>query len=168
MLRLEVANGTEKVSLEFEHSLLSLSKWEAKTKKPFLATPSKSPLELVDYFVEMLVTPDVDPSLVYIMKPEQFEELFKYMNDSQSASVAPTDPDGKKHVGVLTSETLYMQMTVLKIPFEAQTWHLNRLMMLLAKVAEAKAPPKKRSGREMISDWHAMNKRNKERFNSNG
>lgn len=168
MLELKVWDRSNEITLTFEHSLLSVSKWEAFYKKPFLRSPPKSSEEMVDYYRYMLTSPELDPDLVYRLAPAQLEQLEKYMNDSQTASVAPSDPDAPKTRSQVTSETIYYQMVALEIPFEAQTWHLNRLMMLIAITANGKQPPKKESKASFLSRWQEANKANRERFKSDG
>jgi hypothetical protein len=48
------------VRIDFEHSLVSVSKWESKHQKPFLSSGVKSSEEIFDYLKAMVLTPDVD------------------------------------------------------------------------------------------------------------
>lgn len=177
MLKLTVhTRHTGDVQLGFEHSLLSLSKWEEETGKCFLSTATKSHSELQRYFEIMLevTSPDVDPDLVIALKPEQQDELVNYMNASPGATASPprTKESAKKSGEALTAEIIYAQMTLLRVPWEAQTWHVNRLLVTLAWIAYKQTPEKdridKRSMREKLTDWAQINAANRERFNSNG
>ena len=169
MLKQKVFDRGTEIVLTFEHSLLSLSKWEARTHQPYLTRGPKSSGDMIDYYRDMLTSPEHDPDLVYRLSPDQMDEITRYINDSQTASTVDQDDTGKKPRETVTSETLYMQMVVLEIPFEAETWHLNRLMMLIAKVSNAKAPDKKEKDKgKMLTAWDAMNRRNRERYNSKG
>lgn len=168
MLELKVYDMGKEVVLSFEHSLLSLSKWEAKNKKPFLTRGQLPSSDLLDYFQDMLLSPE-DVTMVYRLSPSQMEELTRYINDPMSASVAPSDPDVKKNSNdVMTSEVIYYQMVALKIPFVAETWHINRLMMLIAITAHRQQPAKKESKASALTRWQEINKKNRERFNSKG
>lgn len=170
MLELTVFDRGKEVVLSFEHSLLSLSKWEARSHKPFLTSGPKSGPDLIDYYRDMLTSPEYDPDLVYRLFPEQLEQLGKYLSNPMTASVAPPpEPGTPRHTGeVLTSEVIYYQMVALRIPFEAQTWHINRLMMLIAIVSSRQTPPKKKSRGALLSTWDKINRQNREYFKSEG
>lgn len=169
MLELKVIDGEHEVVLEFEHSLLSLSKWESKHKKPFLASTAKKHEEMIDYFGDMLVTPGVSPTLVYRLPPEQLDALTDYINESRTASSVPKDNDSKGVVEIVTSELIYYWLVALEIPFHpVETWHLTRTMMLIQITNFKKQPPKKRNPRELLNDWASLNQRNKERFGTTG
>lgn len=170
MLELQVYDRGEEVVLEFEHSLLSLSKWEAIFKRPFLTSGPKSGPDMIDYYRCMLTSPKHDPDLVYRLSPEQLEKLERYINDPMTAAIAPPiDPDVPRHSGeIVTSDVIYYQMVALRIPFEAERWHLNRLQMLIAITAHRQKPPKKENRGALMSTWDKINKKNREYFNSEG
>ena len=46
-------------TLKLEHSLVSISKWESKWKKPFLTMEEKTPAEFIDYIRCMTINQDV-------------------------------------------------------------------------------------------------------------
>jgi hypothetical protein len=167
VLELKVHDGSREVVLQFEHSLLSLSKWEAKHKKPFLASTQKRPSEMIDYFECMLLPPG-DPAMVYILSPDQLDELSNYISDSQTASSVPSEQSSGQRE-TITSELIYYWMVALKIPFQpTETWHLNRLMMLVQITYVKSTPPKKKSKSELMADFIRRNEANKKRFNTKG
>lgn len=177
MLKLNVnTRRTGDVRLDFEHSLLSLSKWEEETGKCFLDAATKSNAEWIRYFSIMLelTSPELDPDLVLALSPAQQDELIKYINSTPGATSSPprTKESSKKQREAFTAEIIYAQMTMLRIPWEAQTWHVNRLLVTIAWIAFKQTPEKdqvdKRSVREKLTDWAAMNAENRKRFNSNG
>lgn len=169
MLELKVYDGDTDVVLQFEHSLLALSKWEAKTKIAFLASREKTPKQMLDYFRCMLMTPVKDPNVIYRLSPDQLEELTNYINDTQSATTIAPDESAKKSGQINTSEVIYGWLVGCKIPFHpAETWHLNRLMNLVQIVQANNQPPKKVNKAQALADWAKLNAANRERFKSKG
>lgn len=171
MLELTAGYSGSKTVLKFEHSLLSLSKWEAKYMKAFLGRDQKTHDEMLEYYRMMLLSPEDQQDLVYTLSPDQFDQITKYINTMPTPTQAPPpDPDAPKFTGeVITGDIIYMRMTLLRIPWQpAETWHLNRLMLMTALVADAQKPPKKESKHGLLQKWSDMNERNKQFFKSNG
>lgn len=162
MLELKVPDGKKLRTLRFEHSLLSVSKWEEKYLVAFQGRVSKSPEQMVDYFGDMLLTTKFGHEIIYRLSPSQQEQLTKYINESRTASSVPQE----KSTGVAetrTSELMYYWMAELGIPFQpTETWHLSRCLMLIQLTAWKKAPPKRRKPHEVMSDWRKDNERNKQ------
>lgn len=167
MLELKVHDGDRVVVLRFEHSLLSLSKWESKHKVAFLTTQAKTATEMIEYFQDMLLSPEDDPNLVLGLSPEQLDQLAIYMNESQTASSVPAVPL-KKSGETITSELIYYWLVGMQIPFEVQTWHLSRLMMLVEITNYKNQPEKKRKPGEVVSDMIHLNNERRKKFNTNG
>ena len=170
MLELKVHDGDREVVLQFEHSLLSLSKWEAKNKKAFLSTPTKPHDELIDYFQYMLVNQDAGPENVFRLSPGQMDELSNYINDSQTASSVPQEDNARKSGEIVTSELIYAWLALLKIPFQpTETWHINRIMMLVS-ITNYKLKPeeKKKSRGDFMKKWREQQARLKEQFGTSG
>ena len=168
MLELTVHDGVKNVVLRFEHSLLSLSKWEARTKRAFLGRGQKTHQEMIDYYQDMLIDREVDRNLVYRLPPEDLDALSNYINDSQTASSVNQD-DGKPQNEVLTSELIYAWLVLSEIDFHpTETWHVNRIMMLIQIVNVKKQPPKKRPTIDVMSDWVRRNEEQKKMLGITG
>lgn len=173
MLSLTVSTRlTGEVQLEFEHSLLSLSKWEVKTGKAFLSSAQKSPDEMLTYWQLMLTSPEQDPDLVLALNAEQQKEITAYINSVPGATPAPPKIGGKGSTETPTAEIIYANMTLLRIPWEAQYWHVNRLLNTIAWIAYKQTPEDKKKERksmkDRLTDWNAVNEANRKFFKSNG
>ena len=170
MLELTVHHFDQDVVLRFEHSLLSLSKWESKYKKAFMTKVQKSNSELLDYFQMMLLSPEDDPDLVLLLSTEQMDELVEYMNTPQTASSVPEDGQRKIDDETVTSELMYFWLTALRIPFQpTETWHLSRLTMLVQITGYKQQPEKKkRFTRRTAQSWVQENERRKKMLGTSG
>lgn len=149
----------DEMDLEMEHSLVSVSKWEAKYKKPFLANIEKTEQEMFDYIAMMVVKPEgITTHDIVGLTPENVTQIKNYIDDSQTATTVPKDQQGKSIREVITSELIYCWMCQQQIPWEAQYWHLSRLLMLINVVSIKNQPPKKQSTHETMKQHAALNK----------
>ena len=160
-------NYTKERTLQLEHSLVSLSKWESKWCKPFLSQKDKTYEETIDYIRCMTVTPNVDPDIYYCLTTENFEQINDYISSPMTATFF-SNTSSRVNREIITSEVIYYWMIALNIPFECKKWHLNRLLTLI-RVCEIKnTPPKKRSSQEIMSQNAALNAARRAELNSKG
>lgn len=155
-------------TIKLEHSLVSVSKWESKWKKPFLDQKKKTREETIDYIRCMTITQNVSP-LVYIgLSSKNIEEIAAYIEDSQTATWFndTNKPRGQREV--LTSELIYYWMVAFNIPMECQKWHLSRLLTLIKICNIKNQKPKKMGKRTVMSDNRALNAARRARLNSKG
>ena len=168
MLELTVVEAEGPTVLQFEHSLLSLSKWESIHKRPFLTRTNQDAMGLLEYYECMLVTPEVNTGIVYGLMPEQFDALANYISESQTATTVPSDESARNNE-IITSELIYWWMASLQIPFQpCESWHLSRLMKLIEVGAFKSQPEDKRKKVDLRAKWREMSERNRARFNSEG
>lgn len=156
--------------LVLEHSLISLSKWESKWKKPFLDKKQKTIEESIDYVRCMLLNAkDVNPTALTLLSDDIFSQINDYIEDSMTATWFNDKNQKKGGSGqVVTSELIYYWMVAFRIPFTCEKWHLNRLLTLI-KVCEQKNAPKKRMKRKDIYARNAaLNAARKSKYGSNG
>ena len=158
----------KRVQLCLEHSLVSLSKWESKWKKPFLVKDTKTIEETIDYIRCMTITQNVPDDVYYRIDSDNIKKIQEYIDDPMSATWF-TDIDKKgRSKEVITSELIYFWMISYNIPFECQKWHLNRLLTLI-KVCDIKNnPPKKMSKSEMLERQRLLNAQRKASLNTKG
>lgn len=155
-------------TLQLEHSLISLSKWESKWCKPFLTNNGKTEEELLDYIKFMTLTQNVDPDIYSYLSAENIAQIEKYINAPMTATTFSEDKNSKPNREVVTAELLYYWMIALQIPFECQKWHLNRLLTLIRVCNIKNQPPKKMSKRDTTSRYAAMNAARRQRMNTRG
>ena len=155
-------------TLQLEHSLVSLSKWESKWCKAFLSKQEKTFEETLDYIKCMTITQNVDPNVYMFLTNENILQVNKYIEDPMTATTFRKDNTGKSNQEVITAELIYYWMIALTIPFECQKWHLNRLLTLIQVCNIKNTPPKKMGRRELMSRNAAINAANRKRFNSKG
>ena len=154
-------------TIEMEHSLVSLSKWESKYCKPFISKEDKTGEETLDYIKFMTLTPDVDPSVYDHLSERNIKAINDYIDAPMTATTVPNTNTGGGRETV-TAELVYYWMIALTIPPQYESWHLNKLLTLI-KVCNFKSqPPKKLSTQEAISRNKAINEANKKKFNTKG
>jgi hypothetical protein len=166
-LKEEFVSAEEK-TLELEHSLVSLSKWESKWRKSFLSSDNKTEEEVMDYIRMMTLTENVDPDVYTHLTPENFASINEYINAPMTATTFSDDKNGKKNRDIITAELIYYWMIALEIPFECQYWHLNRLLTLVRVCNIKNAPPKKMSKRDIASRNAKLNAARRQQYNSKG
>ena len=154
--------------LTLEHSLVSISEWEAKWCKPFLSKADKTDEEIVDYAKCMTLTPNVDPDIYNYLTTKHITQIYDYINAPMTATTFNNNRNEKTSREIITSELIYYWMIALNIPTDYRTWHLNRLLTLIRVCNIKNAPPKKMSQREIMSRNAALNEARRKQFNSMG
>ena len=159
---------TKEQTIQLEHSLVSLSKWESKWCKPFLFTPNKTDEEVMDYIRCMTITQNVDPNTYNCLTDEHIRAIDEYIRAPMTATTFKEDKSAKRNQEIVTAEIIYYWMSALQIPFECRKWHLNRLLTQIRVHSIKNAPPSKMSKRETISQYAAMNAARKKQLNTKG
>ena len=149
---------------KFEHSLYSMSLWEAKYKKAFLELKKYTNDELTDYIAFMCQT-RLDPLLI---TTEVTRQVLEYIADSRTATRIQNGNTRQAKTTVLTSEVIYSMMVAYNVPFETQHWHLNRLMTLLQVISIRQSPQKKKSTQEVYEENHKLNELRKQQLKTKG
>lgn len=159
---------TKEQTLQLEHSLVSLSKWESRWQKPFLSQKQLSPEETLDYIRCMTLTQNVDPDIYNYLTDQNINDVTAYIRSPMTATTFSdkSSKTGKKEI--VTSELIYYWMVALQIPFECQKWHLNRLLTLIRICNIKNQPPKKRSTSDILRSNAALNAARRKQLNSKG
>lgn len=159
-----VVGGTE---LQLEHSLVSLSKWEATFEKPFLSKDAKSPEEVLAYVRCMAIDPKTPEEIFLQLDKTSYEEINAYIDAKMSATWF-SDKGAPPTREVVTSELIYYWLTVFNIPWEAQHWHLNRLFTLIRVCNIKSAKPTKMGRGEIARRNRELNAQRKAQLGTTG
>lgn len=163
---------TKECSLKLEHSLIALSKWEAKWKKPFLSSKvPKTHEESVDYIRCMTITQNVDPLVYYAIDKETMDRITEYIDDSMTATWFSDSENAKSKINreTVTSEIIYYWMSAFQLPFEeCQKWHLNRLITLIQVCSIKNQPEKKMTQQEIMQRNAALNAQRRAKLKTKG
>lgn len=159
------------LTLKLEHSLVSLSKWEAEHEKPFLSNETKTSEEILDYIRLMDLGEETPPEVFHKLTNEQFLEINDYINARRTATWFNKKGKGKQNRQTVTSELIYYWITSYDIPWEVETWHLNRLFTLIEVFNEersTKEKPKRNSTESMAAERRALNEARKKQMGTSG
>lgn len=158
-------------TIQLEHSLLSISKWESKWQKAFLSRVAKTPEETLDYIRCMTITTNVDPNLYYCLTTENVKTVQEYIDSPMSALRFRGENGKNKGRGGTpkpkTSEQIYAAMVMQNIPFECQKWHLNRLLNLIHE-CELMESGSKMSRKESAKMMRQMNAARRAKYHTRG
>lgn len=172
MLKLHVGMNGESELIKLEHSLFSLSKWEAEKERPFFphepdATISQE--DMVDYFTYMILDRDDEEQVVRNMTADDFMKITEYINSSRTATtvreIQNRKPGPKENV---SSELMYYWMISFSIPFECDKWHLNRLITLIRVCSVKNAKPEKKTAKQRAQEMRDLNEERKRKFGTSG
>ena len=163
----EFVTSKEKI-LQLEHSLVSISKWESKWKKPFLSEEPKTSDEFIDYIKCMTITQNIDDIIYNFLTVNNIKEVDEYIGDKMTATTFGDDKNKEKNKEINTSELLYYYMIALDIPFECQKWHLNRLITLIQICSIKNKPTKGINKQDLIQRNKSLNAARRAKYNSRG
>lgn len=160
---------TKDTTLQLEHSLVSIHKWEQKWNKPFLGKDPKTAEQCADYIRCMTLTQNVDPAVYNGITPELYDKINQYIEAPMTATWF-SEKNGMRPSSreTITSEVIYYWMIALNIPWECRKWHLNTLLTLIRVCNAKNAPKKSRNRREMADQRTALNKARRAQLNSKG
>lgn len=153
--------------LQLEHSLVSISKWEAKWHKPFLDGKDKTPEQIIDYVRCMTITQNVNLEVYTRLTEGNLKDINDYIENSMTATTF-SDINQTPNREIITSEIIYYWMVAFNIPFECQKWHLNRLLTLIRVCNIKNNPSKKMSRQEIMNRNRALNAARKKQLNTKG
>lgn len=159
---------TKEQTLQLEHSLVSLSKWESRWCKPFLSKDEKTTEQVLDYVRCMTITQNVNPDVYFRLSDDNIQQINAYIDAPMTATTFREDKTGKRGREIITSEIIYYWMIAYNIPPEYQKWHLNRLLTLIRVCDIKNQPPKKRSKRDIMATNAALNAARRKQLGTRG
>ena len=154
--------------LSLEHSLVSISKWEAKYNVPFLSDKDMTDEQTLYYIKCMTLTQNVSDIVYKCLTVENIREISEYINAPMSATTVPK-MSGNHNRESVTSELIYYWMIELHIPVEFQKWHLNRLLKLIDVCNFKNSPDKKKMSMAQLAEHNRkLNAERKKRLHTTG
>lgn len=159
---------TKDQTLQLEHSLVSLSKWESKWCKSFFLKEEKTREETIDYIKCMTITQNVKPEVYLFLTDADIDRITDYINAPMTATVFSDEKRKGRNREIVTSELIYYWMITLNIPFECQKWHLNRLITLIKVCNIKNTPPKKMNKGDIMRHNTELNAARRKRLHSKG
>lgn len=156
------------VVLKLEHSLVSLSKWESKFQKPFLSADDKNDEEIL-FYIECMIQNTEELSWKDLkLKQTHIDKINEYINSSESATTFGMMPETRGRGETITSELIYYWLVAYNIPFQVETWNLNRLFSLI-KICNIKNSKPTKMSRSAINERNkALNAERKAKFGTTG
>lgn len=153
--------------LLMEHSLLSVAKWEAEFKKPYLNSEKKTQVETLGYLRCMTLTKNVDPNVYFAIPVNELVRIEKYISDPMTATTI-NNRDKKPSREIITAEILYWQMAQLNIDLEWEKRHFNRLLTLIQVCAIKSQPPKKMKPGDIARQNKSLNAARRAKHHTRG
>ena len=158
----------DEVTLELEHSLVSLSKWETKHHKAFLTKKEKTAGENLDYIKCMTWTENVPDDVYARLTQENIDQIVAYIEDPMSATYYFDDKKQSPSRDVMTAEYIYYCMFANNIPLDFENRHLNQLIAIIKMCALKNSPPKKMSKSEIANRHRQINAANRAKYHTKG
>ena len=160
-------------TLQLEHSLLSISKWEEIYHKPFLST--ELTYEEVKVYAKCMTINKVPDEVYERIGADEIDKITSYIQDPHTATWF-SDNKAAHTKGrmngmnneIITSEIVYYWMTQMNIPVEFQKWHLNRLLTLIRVISIKNDPKGGKTHKMTNAERKALNEANKAKYHTRG
>lgn len=170
IIMLQATDSQEAYELRLEHSLASLSRWEAIHEKAFYNKEQKpmSPEETLSYIEQMVLNENPPKDFLDRLTFEDRQKVLEYINSRQTATWFHEDPNQKGTREIVTAELIYYWMINFQIPFSCENWHVNRLMTLIKICGIKQTKPKRMSRQAVSQQYSAINAQRREQLGTAG
>lgn len=156
-------------TLQLEHSLISVFKWEAIYHKPFLST--QKDLEMIKTYAKCMTINNVPENIYERLTADDLNKISEYIEDNQTATWFSdgkgAHTNGRMNGEIITAEIVYYWMIQMNIPVEFQKWHFNRLLTLI-RVISVKNDPKAGKQKMTADQRRALNKARQAKYHTRG
>lgn len=157
-------------TLQLEHSLISLQKWEAIWQQPWLDNKNQKTREqTISYIKCMTINKNVSDEVYNKIPDYEINRVNVYINNPMTASKIDENlgqsnlkqlQHKNTHDSFISAELIYYWMIAFHIPFECRKWHLNQLLTLIrvcaAKKEEENAELERETkGNKVNTNWRA-------------
>jgi hypothetical protein len=156
-------------TLNLEHSLSSVSKWESEVQRPFFGKEQMTQDETSIYIKHMVLGEPPPGDWLKRLQPTQFVEITDYINNKQTATWFREDPNQPASREIVTTELVYYWMTQFNIPFEpCENWHLNRLMTLIKICGIKQTKQKPMNKKQQLEEYRRLNAQRRQQLGTSG
>lgn len=145
--------------VNLEHCLLSVSRWETITAKPFLDNKEKTNEELMLYIKCMSLDTELtdEQTLAIATDATAMNQIKEYIEAPLTATIVKSNGPKNGSGEFLTSELMYYWLVGLQIPFEVERWPLQRMIKLVEVCNAKNQPAKKMSKNDILRQNRALN-----------
>jgi hypothetical protein len=116
----------------------------------------------------MTLTQNVDDNVYLSLTKQNLDDNLHYIEDPMTATTITQLQKKGGRGRIITSELIYAWMAILRIPYECQKWHLNRLLMLIQVTGLEQEPPKKMDPKTVMKQNSSLNKARRLKHHSKG
>lgn len=165
--------SSNETKLILEHSLLSISKWEAITNKALLREFENKTIDqngLREYIRCMTINKQSSPLVYSCLTVDNYKQIIEYMNLPMTATTINNRQKGPRSARnkIVTSEVIYSWMVINGIPFECEKWHINRLLTLIEVCVIESGGNKKMSKRDTMMMYSELNAQRRAQLHTSG
>jgi hypothetical protein len=116
----------------------------------------------------MVLNEKFPPEVFTHLSHQNLSDINDYIDSKQSATTFGQMPRHTGRSETITSELIYYWMVSFNIPFECETWHLNRLFSLIRICNMKNSKPQKMSRSEIAQRNRDLNAQRKAKLGTSG